>query len=201
MRSINMLSVSAAILSLILVSGTTKAVAQSATSGAEGSSEEHALSQRMVPAQAVLDKSLEGKKTKAGEEFLVTLTNKVKLSDGQMLPGGSILAGTIVTDDMQASGNSKLTVHFTEVRVKGGKAVPVQAVVIGYYDQGSLNAQYGNTGWAPGQVDVKQGSAPGGLTMHSRVGSADSGTFESKKDNVKLDRGNALFVAIAPAGN
>lgn len=200
MKSNVMVSISAAIFSLTFFSGTFQVYAQNGTSGADNRSAERAISQRMVSAQTVVNKVLEGKKTKSGEGFEVELVQKVKLSDGQELPRGTTLAGTIVTDDMQA-GSSKLVVRFTEARVKGGKTIPVQAVVIGLYDQGSLNAQYGNTGWNPGQVDVEQNSAAGGLSLHSRAGSGDSGTFESKKDNVKLDRGSALFVAIAPASN
>ena len=150
----------------------------------------------MVSAQTVFNKSLEGKNLKPGQEFEVSLVQKIKLNDGQELPKGTVLVGTIVTDDMQA-GNSKLTLRFVQARVKDGKTIPIQAVVTGLYDQGSLNAQYGNNGWAPGQVHVQQDKAAGGLALHSQVGSSESGTLESKKDNVKIDRGSSMFVAIA----
>jgi hypothetical protein len=99
---------------------------------------------------------------------------------------------------MNAKGSSELTLRFTQARLKDGKTVPVQAVITGAYSQDSLNARYGNSGWAPGQVSVEQNGTLGNLKLVSRVGAGDSGTFETKKDNVKLDRGSALSLAIAP---
>jgi hypothetical protein len=193
------ISLCTAILSVAFLSGALQSNAQSGVAGAgKNDSAEHSASLRMVAAQTVFNKSLEGKNVKAGQEFEVSLVQKVKLNDGQELPKGTVLVGTIVTSNMQSSGNSKLAVRFTQARQKDGKTIPIQAVLIGLYDQGSLNAEYGSNGWDPGQVNVQQDKAAGGLILRSQVGAGDSGTLESKKDNVKVDRGSALFLAIAP---
>ena len=192
------ISLYTAILSVAFLSGTIQSNAQSAAAGADNASADHSKSLHMVSAQAVFNKSLEGKNVKAGQEFEVNLVQNVKLSDGQELQKGTVLVGTILSADMQASGNSKLCVRFAQARVKDGKTIPIQAVLTGLYDQDSLNAQYGNNGWVPGQVNVQQDKAAGGLTLRSRVGAGDSGTLESKKNNVKIDRGSALFLGIAP---
>jgi hypothetical protein len=194
------LSLCTAILSVAFLSSTIQSNAQSGAAGAgSNTSVEHSASLRMVSAQTVLNKSLEGKNVKAGQEIEVSLVQKVRLNDGQELPKGTVLVGTIVASDMQSKGNSKLGFRFAQARTKEGKTIPIQAVIIGLYDQGSLNAQYGNNGWEPGQVNIQQEKAAGGLTLRSQVGAADSGTLESKKDDVKIDRGSALFLAIAPA--
>lgn len=195
MRSSMLVSITAAFVFLSFLPSVNQARAQS---GADNNAAGQAVSQKMVSVQTVVNKSLESKKAKTGDAFEVEIVQKAKLSDGQELPRGATLAGTIVSDDVQ-SGKSTLTLRFTEARLKGGKTIPVQAVITGLYDSGSLNAQYGNTGWTPGQVDVQQNAAPNGLTLHSHAGNDDSGTFESKKDNVKLDRGSALFLGVAPA--
>ena len=185
-----------AILSLALLPGVL--LAQSNSSAAADTSAEHAQSLRMVPAQTVFDKSLDGKGLQTGQEIQVTLVQKIKLNDGQELPKGTTLAGTVVSNGKASNGSTKLSVRFTEARLKGGKALPIQAVVTGLYDSGSLNAQYGTNSWTPGQVNVEQNSAVSGLVLSSRVGAGESGSFETKKDAVKIDRGHALFLAIAP---
>jgi hypothetical protein len=196
MKSQAIISMSAAVLSIALSSGTMQARAAQSESG--NTPAEKALAMRMVPAQVTVTKTLDAKKAQAGQQFEVEITSKVKLQSGQELPKGSVLIGTIVTDELNAKGSSKLTLRFTQARLKDGKTVPVQAVITGAYSQDSLNARYGNSGWAPGQVSVEQNGTLGNLKLVSRVGAGDSGTFETKKDNVKLDRGSALSLAIAP---
>jgi hypothetical protein len=187
--------ISAAVLCFAFFSGSVQVCAAQTDSN---SSTGKALAMRMVPAQVVVTKTIDAKKAQAGQQFEMELSSKVKLQSGQELPKGAVLVGTIVTDEMNANGTSKLSLRFTQARLKDGKTVPVQAVITGAYSQDSLNAQYGNSGWAPGQTNVQQNGTLGGLNLISRVGGGDSGTFETKKDNVKLDRGSALSLAIAP---
>jgi len=189
------LSISATVLSVALIAGTVQARAAQAGSN---TSADQALAMRMVSAQTVVNKTIDAKKTQAGQQFEVVLDSKVKMLGGQELPKGTVLVGTIVTSELNAKGTSKLVLHFTQARLKDGKTVPVQAVITGAYAQDSLNARYGNSGWNPGQVNVQQTGTLGSLTLTSRVGGADSGSFETKKDNVKLDRGSMLTLAIAP---
>ena len=196
MKNDVLLTFSSAIFSLALLPGALQA---QTTAASANNSAEHAISLRMVAAQTVFDKAIEGKSIQPGQEFQVTLVQKIKLNDGQELPKGSTLAGTVVSNGKGTGGSTKLNVRFTEARVKGGKTIPIQAVVTGLYNSGSLNAQYGTNSWTPGQVNVEQSNAAGGLVLNSRVGTGDSGSFETKKDSVKIDRGNALFLAIAPS--
>ena len=191
-----LLSLSSVILSLAVLPGAIQA--QSAAAAAAGNSAERAISLRMVSVQTVVDKTLDGKALQPGAEFQVTLVQKVKLNDGQELPKGTTLAGTVVSNSKE-NDKTKLAVRFTEARLKGGKTIPISAIVTGLYNGGSLNAQYGSNSWAPGQVEVEQSNASGGLALTSRIGVDNSGSFQSKKDSVRIDRGNALFLAIAPA--
>lgn len=195
MKSQAMITMSAAVLSFALFSGTVQTRAAQTDSN---SSPDHALAMRMVPAQVEVIKTIDAKKAQAGQEFELQLTSKVKLQSGQELPKGSVLVGTIITSELNSNGNSKLVLRIKQARLKDGKTIPVQAVITGAYSQDSLNARYGNSGWAPGQVNVQQNGTLGSLNLSSQVGSGDSGTFQTKKDNVKLDRGSALSLAIAP---
>jgi hypothetical protein len=196
MKTQAIISMSAAVLSFAFFSTAVQARAAQADSS---SSPDRALAMRMVPAQVVVTKTLDGKKAQAGQQFEVQLSSKVKLQSGQELPKGSVLLGTIVTDDMNSKGTSKLSLRFMQARLKDGTTVPVQAVITGAYSQDSLNARYGNSSWTPGQINVEQNGSLGSITLTSRVGGNESGTFETKKDNVKLDRGSTLSLAIAPS--
>ncbi len=195
MKSEAAIALSTAVLSLAFLSGSFQAQAESTQS----TSQAKALAARMVPAQAQFSKTLEGSKVQAGQQFEVSLVQKVKLSDGQELPRGTVLEGKIVTDKMQASGNSKLVLRFTDAKLKDGKSIPIQAVATGLYSEGSMDAQYGNSDWNPSELAVEQLNATGGLSLHSSIGSSNSVTLESKKDDVKVDHGSALFLAIAPS--
>ncbi len=194
MKSQAMISLSAAVLSFAFFSGTVQA--RAAQGESSNSSADRALAMRMVPAQVTMTKTLDAKKAQAGQQFEAELNSNVKLRGGQELPHGTVLVGTIVSDEMNSKGTSKLALRFTQARLKDGKTIPVQAVITGIYSEGSLNAQYGNNTWTPGQVDLQQNAAIGGLSLHSHIGAADSGTLETKKDNVKLNRGSALSLAI-----
>jgi len=195
MKSQVKVSMSAAVLCFAFFSGAVQARAAQTDSN---SSPDRALAMRMVPAQVVVTKTIDAKKSQAGQPFEVVLTAKVKLQSGDELPKGSVLLGTIVSNEANSNGTSKLVLRITQARLKDGKTIPVQAVITGAYSQDSLNARYGNSGWAPGQVSVEQNGTLGSLNLSSHVGSGDSGTFQTKKDNVRLDRGSALSLAIAP---
>jgi hypothetical protein len=194
MKSQAMISLSAAVLSFAFFSSAVQARAVQGDSS--NSSAEHALAIRMVPAQVTITKSLDAKKAQAGQQFETELSSKVKLQGGHELPRGTVLVGTIVSDELNSNGTSKLTLRFTQARLKDGKTIPVQAVITGIFSEGSLNAQYGNNTWTPSQINILQSSAVGGLSLRSHIGGADSGTLETKKDNVKLNRGSALSIAI-----
>ena len=116
MKSQTLLSISSTILSLAILPGIAQAQSSSSAAGGSG---ERAISLRMVAAQTVIDKTIEGKSLQPGQEFQVTLVQKIKLNDGQELPKGSTLAGTVASNGKDSSGNTKLSVRFTEARVKG----------------------------------------------------------------------------------
>ena len=85
---------------------------------------------QMVPAQVALQKSLDAKKVKPGEQFQASLTGKVQLKNGVELPSGTKLIGTVVNDNSE-SGNRTLALRFTQAETKDGKAIPIRAMIVG----------------------------------------------------------------------
>lgn len=197
-----MISLSAAVLYLGFFSITAQANPLDTSSGAMNISAQKAAAQRMVPAEAELKNTLDAKKSQVGEKFEAVLNGKVKLKDGQELPHGTVLVGQVISDQAHPAGGSKLTLRFTQARLKDGKAIPIHAMITGVYSQSDPQSQYGS-GWTPNQLQIEQLSAiRSGVDLHSSVGGANSGMFETaKQDDVKLNRGSALSLAIAPGAN
>jgi hypothetical protein len=155
----------------------------------------------MVPAQVALVKALDSRKMHPGTQFKAVLSGTVHLKNGVELPHGTVLMGTVVTDNMQMKGTSRLALRFTEAKLKNGKTVPIKATIMGVappsysyysYDSASLN------GWDGKTMQLDQVNALSGVDLHSAIARQNSGVFVSnKKDDVKLDAGSQMSLALA----
>ena len=157
---------------------------------------------RMVGAQAGLVKPIDSKKIQQGQQIQFALNDKVQLKNGPELPKGTLLIGTATTGDAQAGGTSKLTLRFTEAKLKDGKSIPIKATIVGYFSTKSLERDDRNI-WNPASLKVDQSGVTSGVDLHSNIVDTDSGVFVSTKgDSVKLQLGNwvALAIEAAPEG-
>lgn len=168
---------------------------------------------RMVPARAELmhslDAKLDAKKDQAGSAVEAKLRQKVVLTDGTILPNGTMLLGVVAMDDMQQQGMSKLALRFDRARLRNGTVVPIKATIVGFFgpgvnDSDSYPAVPGDqvpNSWNDGTLQIDQIDVVGGVDLHSGIASANSGVFVStKKDDIKLNHGSEIQFAIAPAG-
>jgi hypothetical protein len=162
--------------------------------------------QRMVAANAELLDTLDAKDMHAGSTFKAKLSKEATLNDGTKLPIGTVLMGRIAADDMQMQGTSKLAVRFAQAQLKDGKIIPVKATIVGIAPPATADGQdnpemAGNqvpNSWTDGTLQVDQLDVVNGVDLHSSIKSKNSGVFVSKtKDNVKLDRGTEIQLAIA----
>ncbi len=161
----------------------------------------------MVPAQAALDKTVDARNVKPGDQIHARLTGKVHLKNGTELPSGTELIGTVGTDDMHQNGQSKLALCIDQAKLKDGKTVPVKATIVGVYGPGMAPAttypvqpgdQVAND-WTSSVHQVDQIGALNDVDMHSSLTSRNSGVLVStKKDDIKLKQGTELALAIAP---
>jgi hypothetical protein len=154
----------------------------------------------MVPVNAALSHDLDAQKDRPGSQFEAKLSQKVRLSDGTELPSGAVLIGKVVEDDMQQQGTSKLALRFDQARLKDGKVIPIRATIVGIFRPSADSEPPSN--WTTGTLQVDQLGVMPGVDLHSKTASEDSGVFVStKKDDVKLDRGSMIQLAIAPGAN
>jgi hypothetical protein len=159
----------------------------------------------MVPASAVLLDSIDARKMQPGAAFKAKLSRTVHLANGPELPSGTVLEGTVVSDDMKTQGNSKLVLRFTDAQLKNGQTMPIKAMIVGAYTPGSEETEsYDDSAtappnnWTDGTLQIDQIGVNSGVDLHSKVESENSGVFESsRKDNVKLGRGSDINLAIA----
>lgn len=159
---------------------------------------------RMVPATADLLETVDARKMQPGADFKARLDDKVHLANGLELPSGTILEGTVATDDLNLTGNSKLALKFTQAELKDGKTIPIKATIVGVFT-GSNDTYDGYMTnppniWDQKTVAIDQIHAISGVDLHSRIAGSNSGVFvTTSKDDIKLARGDGFDLAIAPA--
>jgi len=162
-------------------------------------SSESAGALHLVPASALLLDTLDAKKLQPGATFTARLNTKVHLANGTELPAGTVLQGTVTSDDMNLQGTSKLALQFTTAQLKGGQSVPIKAAIVGLYSNDGVDDAYnGWADWNKQTVGVEQLDVMSGVDLHSQIDSQNSGVFvTTKKDDVKLGRGSNFSLAIA----
>lgn len=166
----------------------------------------HHEAMHMVPVRAELMRPLDAKKDQAGSAVQAKLVQKVTLTNGTELPSGTILTGKVTEDDMQHQGKSKLALRFNQAQLKDGKILPIKATIVGFYGPESVsNDSFTGSGdqvpnsWNDGTLQMDQIDVLGGVDLHSKVSSRNSGVFVStKKDDFKLEDGSEIQFAIAP---
>lgn len=163
---------------------------------------------KMVRARATILSTLSAKDSQVGQTFQAKLSRTVQLSNGPQLPSGTMLAGTIETDELQ-QGMSRLALRFTSATLKDGTVIPVKATIVGVYGPHSQRTDPLGEGsvpipnsWNDGTLAVDQIGVMSNVDLHSRIASRNSGVFVSTKtDNVTLHSGSEIQLAIAARGS
>jgi hypothetical protein len=171
-----------------------------AQTGSAQTADSSAVSQ-LVPARVELLSTIDAKKAQTGSEFKARLTDKVHLVNGTELPAGTVLTGTVVADDMNVQGNSKLALRFTSAQLKNGTTIPVKATIISVETPDNAVADEDvmsiPASWKTGTPAVDQIGVTKGVDLHSKLSSQNSGVFvASRQDNVKLGKGSDLSLAL-----
>lgn len=146
---------------------------------------------------------LNSQTAKAGQQVIVKLNDSVKITNGQTLPKGTELLGT-VSEVKAAEGRNpaSVSVVFNTAQLKDGKKVPVKATLLAAYAASASDS----VGVAPSEVnekytiDQEAGALPGGVTLKAAVQNSDSGTFAKENGNFKLGAGSFLQLGVGPAG-
>jgi hypothetical protein len=156
-----------------------------------------------TPAVVMLTKTLDAKKLVAGAIIQTKLTDTVHFADGTKIPGGSMLNATVAKDETQA-GTMKLTLRFTEARLKDGKTIAIKGIILDISRQPADPSGLQSVMTVPENLNHQSAivDAVGvvhGVDLHSNVSSEDSGVLVSTTENgVKLPTGTEIELAIAP---
>jgi hypothetical protein len=205
-RAITLSAAVTAIALLIPNISQAKSPASSESRNAPSDQSAQAGAVEMVSARVSLNQNLDAKLSKTDDQVRTKLGNTVSLRNGPKLPRGTEILGVIAEDVMQPGGTSKLTLNFTQAKLKDGTVVPIKATIVGIYPPQTEDAA--GHPIAPGDQmrdsvsgnrdTVDQMNALPGVDLHSSVASDVSGVLVSAKHNVKLGQGSELSLSIAP---
>jgi hypothetical protein len=160
---------------------------------------------QMVPASAKLVDQLDSSKLQPGATFKAVLNQKARLANGTQLPGGTILLGTVTTDDSNIQAHSKLAIQFTSAQLKDGQLIPIKATIVAFYTPADETATVYNgynyqaplNDWNGRTLGVDQIGVTSGVDFHSKVTSQNSGVFvAASKADIKVPRGSDFNLAI-----
>jgi hypothetical protein len=150
----------------------TQGTQQSQAADQNGGSAQQTL--QMVQARAQLDKTLDAKKAKQGDQVTAKLEQPVQIPDAQAFPKDTELEGHV--DQVQPSehkSDSTVTVTFDKARLKDGKEVPIKATVLAVAEPAYMQQQAGGSAPAasPAMMPSAGGGAPAGGAMGGGAGS------------------------------
>jgi hypothetical protein len=158
---------------------------------------------QMVPAQAILEKDLDGKTAQSGQQFRATLSSTIQLKNGPELPRGTVLVGTVAGGSGTGNGATTLALRFSQANLKDGKSIPIVATIVGIAPPQRNDGAFDTNDVAPPeswdgktlQSDIV--GAESGVDLHSKIAGENSGVFvTTKKSDVKLAASSQLALAI-----
>jgi len=158
--------------------------------------------QRMVPAEVKLTGAIDALKSQSGTAFQARLDGTVQLKNGTELPNGTTLLGQVTTDQIKSTGTSRLSLQFTQAKLKDGKTIPIEATIVGISgpvesEDGSANFD-GPIRWNGKTLKYDYIGVMSHVDLHSTIGGANSGTLvASDKSDMRLRSGSRLSLALA----
>jgi hypothetical protein len=165
------------------------------------------MAQQMVPANAQLTHTLDAKKDKVGTPITAKLLKEVHLKNGTDFPKNTQLMGSVVTDDLNQQGTSKVAVRFDKAKLPSGQLIPIKAMLVGVYppmggaEGGTVSLNDTPNTWDPSTLQVDQLNVISGVDLHSRLSAENSGVFVSKtKNDVKIPTQDEIQFAVGPMG-
>lgn len=125
------------VLSVVLLSSIAVSAQNAANvqTGGSASATANATAQQPTVVPAVLNKSVDSKKAKVGDEVTAKVSNDVRTADGIVIPRGSKLVGKVTQANARAKGDgtSAIGLSFDRLALKDGRTLnlvsTIQAVV------------------------------------------------------------------------
>ena len=173
---------------------------------------------QMVNVTAQLEKTIDAKKSKAGDVVNAKITAQATLSNGTDVPVGSALIGHIDSiTPSEGKSDSTLVLTFDKLAIKSGKEIPVKAVIVRVGTFASTFGQEDNDNpdanrpaaaslgpiRSGGVIDHPGAGSEGlhsieGLTLSGSANDATSATLTQAKKNIHLTNNTQLIVSVAP---
>lgn len=163
---------------------------------------------------ANVEKGVDVKKAKPGDEFTAKVLTGTTLNDGTVVPAGSVLEGHVDSaTPSQHHGDSTLVLTIDKLQLKGGNEIAIKTMIIsvasfekelgggGQVQDRAFDTSTKDMGRMNGASDAQQDSSGphpvSGLTLTSAATDPNSGTLTQKKGNVHLSNEDQIQVAVA----
>ena len=143
---------------------------------------------QMRPVRGELQSKLNSKNAKAGDQVIVTTTEKVTTAEGVVIPRGTRVIGHVVSAQAQVKGQagSQLAIAFDRAELKHGETVAIHSILLSVappitympMPDESPGAGMGGSGMAPGSMaGGASGNTPGGAQggMNGAINGAGNG--------------------------
>jgi hypothetical protein len=161
-----------------------------------------------VPGVVQLTHSLDARNLFPGATFQARLIDTIHLNNGMKLPSGTLIAGTVVQDDMQPEGKITFALRFSQARLKNGKTIPITATVLDV-STGTEAVENEQSVFEPVLVvprnltshsdDVDVIDVNPGIDLHGRANSPNSGVFvATTKNGIRFPTHTQIELALAP---
>lgn len=165
--------------------------------------------QSLSGAAARLVTPLNSQTATVGEAVTAKLDGSVRIANGEKLPRGTELAGSVsAVQGAEGRGAASISIVFTMAELKSGRKVPIKATLIGAYPasvKSYPDDEYELVEATPAQVsgqyavDQEAGFLKG-IALNAAVADSNSGTFSKKSGNFTLAPGTYLQIGIGPTG-
>lgn len=173
---------------------------------------------QMVNVTANLEKTIDAKKSKAGDSIAAKSTEEATLSNGTKVPVGSVLTGHIDSiSPSEKKSDSVLVLTFDKLAIKNGPEIPVKTVVVKVSsfaqtfgqeqanNDPDANRPASDSIGGPSSANViahPTGDTSGlhpieGLTLSGCANDSTSGTITQAKKSVHLTNNTQLIVSVA----
>lgn len=166
---------------------------------------------------AFLDKSVDSKRSKSGDQIEAQVAAPIQLSDGTVIPRGAKIIGHVAESQAKSNGgsSSSLTLVFEKIAMPEGKTLTIKGHLQAVgpnpnVDENSGGVDYGNSlnrsleHAGPGQTSHTSvpilNDQSVGVSGLKNLELGEDGTLKSEGKTVKLDHGSQLLLKAEVLG-
>lgn len=160
---------------------------------------------QLMSTNAQLNHALNSSRISLGQRVTAHLTMELRTDHGMVLPRNTQLIGKVSQLQRGHNKTTRVSLVFSEARLKNGHVVPIKATLLGamppadgFYSGESQYFPDTSHPVSPKEKIDQEAGVLNNVSLQAAVLSHVSGTFLSKRGKIRLPAGTQLRIAIAP---